>query len=145
MTKELERDIENKHVELQGMLYMNTRGTLVQFHDVTLRQYRVEYGERIDSAQEKLCELEQKATKYYGSKKNKTNFAKITIHGLNVKLCYLRKQFADSLSFFQTQSIQLRMDLVFKGLSPERIQQFDHFQADGSLVDEQCSICMKDF
>ena len=112
MTKELERDIENKHVELEGMLYMNTRSTLVQFEDA-LRQYRVEYGGRIDSAQEILCELEQKATKYYSRKKNKTNFAKITIHGLNIKLGYLRKQFADRLNYFQTQSKEvIRYDSI---------------------------------
>ena len=32
-----------------------------------------------------------------------------------------------------------------KGLTSERIRQFDHLEADESLVDEQCSICMEDF
>ena len=34
---------------------------------------------------------------------------------------------------------------ITHGFTPERIQQFDHFQADESLVDDQCSICMEDF
>ena len=32
-----------------------------------------------------------------------------------------------------------------KGLSPERIEKFEHFTADESLVGEQCLICMNDF
>ena len=31
-----------------------------------------------------------------------------------------------------------------KGLTPERIQKFQHFDADESLVGEQCLVCMSD-
>ena len=37
------------------------------------------------------------------------------------------------------------IDSITHGLTLERIQKFYHFQADISLVDEQCSICMEDF
>ena len=33
---------------------------------------------------------------------------------------------------------------VSKGLSPQRIEKFEHFTADESLVGEQCLICMND-
>ena len=36
------------------------------------------------------------------------------------------------------------IDSITHGLTPERIQKFYHFQADISLVDDQCSICMED-
>ena len=32
-----------------------------------------------------------------------------------------------------------------KGLTSERIRQFDHFEADESLADERCSVCMGNF
>ena len=33
----------------------------------------------------------------------------------------------------------------YKGLTPERIQQFEQFTADESFVGEQCVICMENF
>ena len=63
MKKELKKDIKNKHVELEGMLNrreINTIGRHVHFKDVTLRQYKVEHAERIDSAQEKMRVLKKK-------------------------------------------------------------------------------------
>ena len=158
MKKELELDIVNKHFELEGMLYrrhMNTIGLLDQFQHVTLGQYRFEYGGRIGLAQRKLRELEQEARKYKYSCKTseleqeassrKIIIAQMKIHRLKRVFGYLSKYIADSLSYLQTQSNQLRMVLTTKGLTPERIQQFDHFQADETKVDEQCSICMEDF
>ena len=35
-------------------------------------------------------------------------------------------------------------DLPVNGLTPERIEQFEHFAADESLVGEQCIVCLKD-
>ena len=67
MKKELERDIQNKYVKLEEMVIMgtiNTIGRLEQFQDLTLRQYRVENAERIESVDEKLRSLEQEAAKY---------------------------------------------------------------------------------
>ena len=37
-----------------------------------------------------------------------------------------------------------RQDLQ-KGLTPERIRQFDHLEADESLVGERCPVCMEEF
>ena len=143
MKNELEWAIVNEHVELQEMLIiglMNTRGKLGYFQDVELSQYRVEHAERINSVEEKLRALEQEARKYC-SYKTKTKILK-----LKTEIGNLRKQFAGNFTNLQRQSNLLLMDLMAQeGLAPERIQQFDHFQADESLVDEQCSICMKDF
>ena len=146
MKNELEMNIETKYVELEGMLNrrrINTIGRLDQFNNVTLRQYRVEYAERIDSLQEKFRALEQEAAKYYSCE---ANVAKNMIYFLkNEEINRLRIQLAVFDQNLQRQLILIRMDLVQEGLAPERIQQFDHFQADESLVDDQCSICMEDF
>ena len=73
MKKELKKDIKNKHVELKGMLNrreINTIGRHVHFKYVTLRQYKVEHAERIDSVQEKIPVLKQKAAKFSYSRKS---------------------------------------------------------------------------
>ena len=137
---------------------INTKDRLDQFQHVILRQYRIEYGGRIGLAQIKLRRIEQEARKYqYSCKTNrleqeatkyysrKTNVAKIKMHRFNIELNNLSKQIGESFSYLQTKSNLLLMDLMRKGLSPERIKQFDYFKADESLVDEQCSICMEDF
>ena len=142
MKKELERDINNKHVELEEMVIMGNIDTidmLVQFQDVTLRQYRVENAERIDLVQEKLGALEQEARKYCSYK------TKTKILSFKTEIGNLRKQFAESFTNLLRLSNLLLMDLMAQeSLSPERIQQFDHLQADGLLVSEQCSICIED-
>ena len=91
MKNELEMNIETKYVELEGMLNrrrINTIGRLDQFNNVTLRQYRVEYAERIDSLQEKFRALEQEAAKYYSCE---ANVAKNMVYFLkNVEVNRLR-------------------------------------------------------
>ena len=88
MKNELERAIVNEHVELQEMLIiglMNTICRLVHFQDVELRQYRVEYGGRLDSVEKKLRALEQEATKYCSHK------TKTKILSLKTEIGNLRK------------------------------------------------------
>ena len=146
MKIELDCEIENKYVELEGMLNrrrINTIDRLAQFQHGTLHQYQVEHAERIDSAQEKLRELEQEAAKYYNCE---ANVAKHMISFLkNEEINRLRIQLAVNFQNLQRQSILLRINLMQEGLTPERIQQFDHFQADETQVDGQCSICIEDF
>ena len=143
MKNELEQAIVNEHVELEEMLIiglMNTRGRLGYFQDVELSQYRVEHGGKIDSVEDKLCALEQEARKYCSYK------TKTKILSFKTEIGNLRKQFAESFTNLLRLSNLLLMDLMAQeSLSPERIQQFDHLQADGLLVSEQCSICMEDF
>ena len=38
-----------------------------------------------------------------------------------------------------------RRDLLYKGLTPERIQKFHHYSADESDAGGQCSICIQEF
>ena len=67
------------------------------------------------------------------------------ISKLETDIFNLRRRLSEKFLSLQLESNQLRNVLITKGLDPERIQQFDHFQADETQVDEQCSICMEDF
>ena len=42
------------------------------------------------------------------------------------------------------QQIALKKKELFRGLLPERIQEFEQFQANESFVKDQCAICMED-
>ena len=60
---------------------------------------------------------------------------------------YLSEHFSDAQGFHRFGYIESLRNFALhssQGLSLERIENFKHFTADESLVDEQCLICMND-
>ena len=43
------------------------------------------------------------------------------------------------------QHVLVARNRLHKGLTPERIQKFRRFEADESMVEDQCSICLNEF
>ena len=65
------------------------------------------------------------------------------IHKEIIKLSYAVRKIHDKIDEIQHQIDQKRQQL-HKGLTPERIQEFQHFQADEQLAGERCAVCLDD-
>ena len=65
-------------------------------------------------------------------------------HMIMRRIKSVQDEFSKQFTEIYHQISDKRLDLQ-KGLSLQRIQQFEHFEADESLDGEQCSVCMEEF
>ena len=116
-------DAINEYMSSSNKEIFKRNRTIKATFSQLLQQTRDEKNEKV------IEELKQKIRELEDENKEIKNFKK--------ELQEIFDQLQEQISFKKKE--------LFKGLLPERIQQFEQFQADESFVGDQCAICMEDF